>query len=140
MNASKMRLWDRIHGVEPATRQIAFRTLGLASKHLGIELNQSFPVPGDQICMNVLSANWHCVALSKSSRTTIGLLMILPQEKESDAKTHRSPTPKAFSKPHFLRNAHRRASFLFAKLWGCAAMPACMRASSRRFSSNRHYY
>ena len=59
MNAAKMRVRDRIHAVEPATRQIAFRTLGLASKHLGIELNQSFPVSRDQIGVNVFGADWH---------------------------------------------------------------------------------
>ena len=59
MNAAKMRVRDRVHAVEPASRQIAFRTLGLASKHLGIELNQSSPVFRNQICMNVLRSDWH---------------------------------------------------------------------------------
>src|SRR6266481_8425526 len=140
MNASKMRLWDCIHAVEPATRQIAFRTLGLASKHLGIELNQSFPVPGDQICMNVLRANWHCVVLSKSSRTHNWTAHDTATGERKRCEDAFHSNSEGLARPHFVRNAHRRA-FFFSRSFGSArSLPACVRASSRRFSSNRHYY
>jgi len=54
-----MRFWHRIHAVEPAARQIAFRAFGLAAKHLGIELNQSLPVSRNQIRVNVFGPDWH---------------------------------------------------------------------------------
>jgi hypothetical protein len=126
MNASKMRLWNRIHAVEPATRQIAFRTIGLASKHLGIELNQSFPVPGDQICMNVLSANWHCFVLSKSSRTTIGLHDTATGERKRCEDASHSNS-EGLREAALGAKCTQEASFLFAKLWACA-LPARRRA------------
>src|SRR5207302_7644559 len=74
MNAAKMRVRDRIHAVEPAPRQIAFRAFGLASKHFGIELNQSSPVFRNQIGVNVFGAVWHRFFCSIGFLNTIAYL------------------------------------------------------------------
>src|SRR4029453_10473440 len=59
MNAAKTRVLKRSQLIQPGARHIAFRAPGLASEDLGIESNQSFPISGNQICVNVFGADWH---------------------------------------------------------------------------------
>jgi hypothetical protein len=59
MNAAKMRVLKRSQLIQPGARHIAIRGLGLASEDLGIESDQSFPISGNQICVNVFGGDWH---------------------------------------------------------------------------------
>jgi hypothetical protein len=59
MNAGKMRVPKRGHTVEPGTRHITFWTFGPASEYVSVKANQSFPIPGNKIYMNVLRSDWH---------------------------------------------------------------------------------
>src|SRR6266566_6276800 len=63
MNAGKMRVSDGVHAVKPGARQIALRAFRLASEYVNVKTNQSFPVSGNQICVNVLGLDWHCFLL-----------------------------------------------------------------------------
>src|SRR5215472_14690080 len=62
-NAGKMRIRDSVHVVEPSAGHITLGTLGLASEYVRIEANQSFPISGNKICMNVFRSDWHCLVL-----------------------------------------------------------------------------
>jgi hypothetical protein len=59
MNAAKMSVLKKSQLIQPGTGHVALRRLRLASEDLGIESNQSFPISGNQICVNVLGADWH---------------------------------------------------------------------------------
>jgi hypothetical protein len=59
MNAAKMRIWNRVHFLEPLGTQVALGAFGFASKHFAIESNKPFPISGNQICMHVFRADWH---------------------------------------------------------------------------------
>src|SRR5439155_9913622 len=63
MNAAKMRIWNRVHFIEPFSTQIALGTFAFASEHVAIESDESLPISGNQICMHVLCADWHSVLL-----------------------------------------------------------------------------
>src|SRR6266700_3714091 len=65
MNAAKMRIWNRVHFIEPFSTQIALGTFAFASEHVAIESDESLPVSGNQICMRVFCADWHCLILHR---------------------------------------------------------------------------
>src|SRR6266513_1135575 len=63
MNAAKMRIWNRVHFIEPFSTQVALGTFAFASEHVAIESDELLPISGNQICMHVLRADWHSVLL-----------------------------------------------------------------------------
>src|SRR5215831_11352531 len=63
VDARKMCVRKRGQTIEPRARHVAFWTFGPASKYVGVKANQSFPVSGNKICMNVFRSDWHCLLL-----------------------------------------------------------------------------
>src|SRR4030095_5577462 len=63
MNAAKVRVWNRVHFVEPRRTQVALWTFGFTTEHVAIESDQSFPISGDQIGVYVFGADWHSLFL-----------------------------------------------------------------------------
>jgi hypothetical protein len=59
MNSAKMRIWNRVHSVEPRSGQVSLRPFGFASEHVAIESDEPFPISGDQIRVHVFRADWH---------------------------------------------------------------------------------
>ena len=47
MNAAKMRIWNRVHFIEPFSTQIALGTFAFASEHVAIESDESLPISGN---------------------------------------------------------------------------------------------
>jgi len=61
MNTCEVRIRKRGKAIKPPTGHIPFRAHGFASEHFAIESNQSFPVSCNEICVNVLGLDWHCL-------------------------------------------------------------------------------
>src|SRR5438094_7722079 len=61
--ARKLCIRKRGHTIEPRAGHIAFGAFGFASEDIAVKANQSFPISGNKICMNVFRSDWHCFLL-----------------------------------------------------------------------------
>src|SRR4029077_14092475 len=67
VNTTETRREKRRGSIKPFARKIAFWTFRNATKYIAIKSDQLFPVPGDQICMNVFRLNCHRLSLVEVS-------------------------------------------------------------------------